>query len=201
MWNKVYSAPAWPVEAAVTPSGQRKDVVNRGACWGMPTSKDKEHICRSTGTCTSIQALCIPTWRKQWTNRGTEIKLVVLVLCPFFGWEAALGLGGPDAFSSATHSQLWKVRPLPASHCRIYPGLHMWVWIPRQTKLAQKHTFDSQFYMQVHARSFGRVAGTSKHHRYELPKELFHCVLQKDVFVFPQPLVTDVPSPLLNYQK
>lgn len=179
LWHKVYSALAWSVEAAVTLSGQRKDTANQDACWSMPSSKDKECIYRNTGTCTSVQALCIPTWREQRANRGTEIKLVVLLLCPFLAEKH------PRTWETSCF-QFCHIFVAPESH--LYPlltagftlaRLHMRVWIPRQNKLAQKHTFHSQFYMQVHVRSFGRVTRTSKHHQYELSKELFHHVLWK----------------------
>lgn len=102
MWHEVYSALAWPVEAAVTPSGQRKDIENPGACRDRPSSKDKEHSYENTGTHRYIQALSVPTWEKQWANGGTEIWLVVLALCHCFGWEAALGL--------------WRLSVLPYIH-------------------------------------------------------------------------------------
>lgn len=77
----------------------------------------------------------------------------------------------------------------------------IWVWMPRQTKLAQKHTFDSPFFKQDHMMSFGRVTRASRHHQYELPKEVFHHMPWKDLFVFPQLLLTDISSLILNYQK
>lgn len=45
----------------------------------------------------------------------------------------------------------------------------------------------------------GGCLGLEKYHQHAVPKEMFHHVLWKDMFVFPQLQVTDVPSPLLNY--
>lgn len=196
---------AWPVEAAVTPSGQRKDVVSRGACWGMPSPNDKEHIWKNTGTCTSVQALCTPTRRMQWANGGTEIKLLIAThtlthFAPF--WLRSSPKTRETWFFQFRHtftalasytSARFSLQALPWLTC---------VGVDTQTNqmCLKAHIWFTGLY-EVHVRSFGRVARTSKHHWYELPKELFHRTLREDVFVFPQLLLTDVPSPLLNYQK
>lgn len=197
LWHKVYSSPVWPVEDW---HGQRKDTANQRACWSMPSSKDKES--------SEIQDR-VHLYRHFVHLHGESSELTEELKSSWLCYCFAL-------FWLRSSPRTWETSCFQFCHTFVAPELylcplltagftlaclHMQVWIPRQNKLAQKHTFDSQFCMQVHMRSFGRVTRTSKHHQYELSKELFHHVLWKDMLVFPQLLLRDIPSPLLNYQK
>lgn len=59
----------------------------------MSSSTDENPTYKSTGMCTSIQGLCIPTRWNQWANGETEIKVVVLLLCPFLTAKQPWDLG------------------------------------------------------------------------------------------------------------
>lgn len=59
----------------------------------MSSSKDKNHTYKSAGMCTSIQVLHIPTRQNQWADGETEIKVVVLLLCPFLSAKQPWDLG------------------------------------------------------------------------------------------------------------
>lgn len=144
-WDRVYSDLAWSVEAAATTPGQMKDVVNWGA------SSRACHFLKMKTRPTKVQECAHPYRYFVYLQGETSDLLEKLkskcsvIALPFSHCKAVLGLGKLDALLSVLPHKFCQVILLPISCCKIHPGLHMWIWISRQTKHARRHTFNSQF--------------------------------------------------------
>lgn len=158
----------------------------------IPTKYRNVYI--HTGTLYTYKVKPVSEWRN-W-NQGNSVVALSFSRC-----KAALRLGKLDALLSVL-PHIWSAAKL--YFCRFlavrftlayiwgcgYPDKPNW---PKSTHLIHNSRCKSTQGV------LGEWLGLQKYHQHEIPKEIFHHVLWKDMFVFPQLQLTDVFSPLLNY--